>query len=128
MELLLKQLFTIPDWLLALILGLTIIIVSLFLTNRNITNQNTKENINLAIIMLLIPLAGACFAILTVQNNIESAPWKHLHITRNGANLDIKSDSEFVKNVSLPIITEGELIYVVEYKDKQYDIRKTLTE
>ena len=33
MELLLKQLFTIPDWLLALILGLTIIIVSLFLTN-----------------------------------------------------------------------------------------------
>lgn len=128
MELLLKQLFTIPDWLLALILGLTIIIVSLFLTNRNITNQNTKENINLAIITLLILLAGTCFEILTTQNNIKSAPWKYLHITRNGAKLDIKSDNQFVKNISVPIITECELIYVVEYKDKQYDIRKTLTE
>lgn len=128
MELLLKQIFTIPDWLLALILGLTIITICLFITTKSITNQNTKENINLAIIMLLIPLAGACFAILMVQNNIESSPWKHLHITRNGANLDIKSDSEFVKNISVPIVTEGELIYVVKYKDKQYDIRKTLTE
>ena len=128
MELLLKQLFTIPDWLLALILGLTIITIGLFIINKSITNQNIKENINLAIIMLLIPLAGACFAILMVQNNIESSPWTHLHITHNGTNLDIKSDSEFVKNVSLPIITEGELIYVVEYKNKQYDIRKTLTE
>ena len=128
MELLLKQLFTIPDWLLALILGLTIVIVCLFIINKSITNQNIKENINLAIIMLLIPLAGACFAILMIQNNIESSPWKHLHIAHNSATLDIKSDSEFVKNVSLPIITEGELIYVVEYKDKQYDIRKTLTE
>ena len=128
MELLLKQLFTIPDWLLTLILGLTIITIGLFIINKSITNQNTKENINLAIIMLLIPLAGACFAILMVQNNIESSPWKHLHITHNGANLNIKSDSEFVKNISVPIVTEGELIYIVEYKDKQYDIRKTLTE
>ena len=110
MDSLINQLFTIPIWLLSLIVGLAILIIGLFISTRYITKQDLKESIFLATALLAIPLIATYALIVCNQNDITSAPWKYLHITRNGQN------------------TEGELIYVVEYQDRQYDIRKTLTE
>ena len=128
MDSLINQLFIIPIWLLSLTIGLIVLIIGLFISTRYITKPDLKESIFLAIALLAVPLIVTYALIVYNQNNITSAPWKYLHITRNGPNLDIKSESQFVKNISVRIITEGELIYVVEYQDRQYDIRKTLTE
>lgn len=128
MDSLINQLFIIPIWLLYLTIGLVVLIIGLFISTRYITKQDLKESIFLATALLTVPLMATYALIVCTQNDITSAPWKYLHITRNGPNLDIKSDSEFVKDISVRIITEGELIYIVEYQNRQYDIRKTLTE
>lgn len=128
MDSLINQLFIIPIWLLYLTIGLVVLIIGLFISTRFITKPDLKENIFLATALLTAPLIINYTLLTCTQNDIASKPWKYLHITRNDPNLDIKSDSEFVKDISVHIITEGELIYVVEYQDRQYYIRKTLTE
>lgn len=128
MDSLINQLFIIPLWLLHLTIGLVILIIALFISTRYVTKQDLKENIFLTTALLTVPLIINYALMICTQNDIASKPWKYLHITRNGPNLDIKSDSEFVRDISVRIITEGELIYVVEYQDRQYDIHKTLTE